>query len=68
MPVQPRDECPHFYARSLGMLVKVPAVWLAGTDLPNHGADLESAWCRGCQRYLWRELGCPDWMAFDLPA
>ena len=45
--------------RPLGLIEQVPPAWLAGTNLPDDGSDLEFAWCRHCARYLWRELGSP---------
>ena len=67
MPAQLTNECPHVPVRPLGTLTNVPAAWIDGTPLPEFGADLESGWCMRCKRYLWRELGCPYWLAFDPP-
>jgi hypothetical protein len=67
MPVPPRDECQHAPARPLGTVTNVPAAWVGDAALPDIGGDLESGWCTSCDRYLWRELGCPYWIAFDPP-
>jgi hypothetical protein len=68
MPSTTRDDCPHGSAQSLGLLSRIPAAWLAGAKLPNGESDYESAWCRSCERYLWRELGSTDWTALEPPA
>ncbi len=61
-------ECLHGYAQLLGLMSKVPDGWGTGVSLPNDGAEHECAWCRECERYVWRELGSTCWTALAPPA
>jgi hypothetical protein len=61
------DPCIHGQAQQLGLISSVPDTWMLGASLPNDGAEHESAWCRDCQHYLWRELGSTYWTALNPP-
>jgi hypothetical protein len=61
------DHCLHGDIRLLGLLPLVPAGWTVPVGLPSDISDGESAWCRACESYVWRELGSPDWTALDPP-
>jgi hypothetical protein len=68
MDSRPPDQCPHDDLRFLGTLSLVPQAWLGTLEhLPGDASDLETAWCRSCERYVWRETGSPDWTGFIPP-
>ena len=67
MPRTSPADCRHGYAHELGLMSKVPPRWLIGVTLPDDGAEHESAWCRDCERYVWRELGSTYWTALTPP-
>jgi hypothetical protein len=46
----------------------VPHGWHSDPPLPEESNDLESAWCRACERYVWRQLGGLEWTALRPPA
>ena len=63
----PHAHCPHGYAHPLGLMEKPRRVAAVGVTLPNGGAEHESAWCRECERYVWRELGSTFWTPLAPP-
>ena len=61
----PPQDCPHPDVRPRGMLAEVPPGW---HPLPPAGGnDVETAWCRTCERYLWRLFGGVQWTALNRP-